>query len=171
MTTLTIVAGAPGTGKSTFGKSLARKQKCVYLDIDEHTGHLVQAGLQLAGIPFDDRDSKMFKDHFRTPIHDVLYALVSDQIERFDTVLCAPFTQEIQKPGWHKELAERFSCDVKIYWLTCRETTLKARIAERGERRDSGKLTAWGAFYQYAGRVGPACECTIIDTTNTFPQA
>jgi cytidylate kinase len=80
MTTVYIVCGSPGAGKTTYGKQLAAEKGAVFLDIDGSTERLVRLALRQSGRDPDDRDSSHFKQTFRTPIYEQLFDIARDNL-------------------------------------------------------------------------------------------
>jgi cytidylate kinase len=68
MTTVYIVCGSPGAGKTTYGKQLAAEKGAVFLDIDGSTERLVRLALRQSGRDPDDRDSSHFKQTFSSVV-------------------------------------------------------------------------------------------------------
>lgn len=164
MNTLTLVCGQPASGKTTWGQQFADKTGALFIDIDRHYEPVVQAGLRLAGYSIDDRDSPAFKQAYRQAIYDAMFALAEDNIATHSVVLAAPFTQELDNPDWHNELAHRYQCNVYIVWLRCDEATLKKRMEARGDPRDKAKLRNWQTYQDYVSRQhAPACKHTCIE--------
>jgi cytidylate kinase len=87
MTTVYIVCGSPGAGKTTYGKQLAAEKGAVFLDIDGSTERLVRLALRQSGRDPDDRDSSHFKQTFRTPIYEQLFDIARDNLSISSVVI------------------------------------------------------------------------------------
>ena len=107
MNTLHIVMGAPAAGKTTYAKRLAKEKKASLIDIDSATERVVQAGLDLATKNPDDRDSPFFKDSFRAPIYETLFAIAKDNLCHNSVILVGPFTLEARDANWLENLKLR----------------------------------------------------------------
>ncbi len=152
---LTIICGNAGVGKTTFASKLARQTGACLLDIDTVSEGLVRAGMIAAGLDPNDRDSPQFKTLFRDPIHETLYAIAQQNLPHRDCIIVAPFTQERRDPNFYRDCCARFTAQVEILHLTCREETRKQRIQLRGNPRDAGKLADWRAYSKQGRDEGP----------------
>lgn len=162
---LHLVCGRPGVGKSTYAQQLAEQHKAVLLDIDVATESVVQAGLRLAGLSPDDRDTGLFKDHFREPIHDSLFSLAKKNLPINNVVIAAPFSQELQDPDWLNWLKCHVWSDVKVYVLVCDKAELFKRIQTRANPRDTNKLADWPAYQKRYVDTLPSFSHQLIDTS------
>lgn len=158
---LHIVCGAAGVGKTTFAKSLAEKLPAFLLDSDLVTERVVQAGLALAGLDVDDRDSPQYKNAYRSAVYDTLYDLAAVNLPYGNVIIAAPFTTECQTADWQNVLEKRIGTKPKIWHLTCADDVRKKRIAARGVARDAAKLADWE---NYSIPITPQCECEIVQT-------
>ena len=168
MNSLHIVAGLPASGKTTYGKRLARDLGAAFLDIDSATEPVVRAGLNLANLDPYDRDSPTFKDAFRIPIYDTLFQVARENLPHTDVVLTGPFTSELRDPNWKVRLETDFQTSVEIHYVSCSPETRQQRMQRRGEQRDLAKLADWEnhlAYYENAPL--PACPHRHMDTTQT----
>jgi predicted kinase len=166
--TLHIVAGLPASGKSTYGRALAKERRAAFLDIDSASEPIVRAGLSLAGQDPDDRDSAVFKNAFRSPIYDTLFQVARENLCAIDVVIAGPFTAELRDPDWPAKLEAELSARVEIHYTSCDSETRRRRMIERGEARDASKLENWSvhlAYYKDAPR--PACPHSSVDTSET----
>lgn len=164
---LVIIVGAPGSGKTYYGKRLAAKLAAAFLDIDTSSETMVRAALAAMNQNRDDRDSPDFKRNFRQPIYDTLFAIAAENIFHASVVITGPFTSEIRNPNWPEELARRFGKSVEIHYTYCEPTLRKKRIAQRANPRDTSKLADWENYLAYYGDEKPPCfEHTFIDTTS-----
>ncbi len=164
---LTVICGNAGTGKTTLGRELARSRRALLLDIDTVTELLVRAGLRAAGRDPDDRDSPQYKDTFREPIHETLFAIADENLGSVECVVVAPFTRERRQANFVDALKRRFECEVEVLFVWCSEPVRRSRIERRGNPRDAAKLSAWDA-YSRAGRdpeSRPPFPHVFVDTT------
>ncbi|MEM9159394.1 MAG: AAA family ATPase, partial [Verrucomicrobiota bacterium] len=114
MNTLYIISGAPGAGKTTYGRALAKELNATLLDIDTVTEKLVQTALKALGKDPDDRDSPFFKQTFRNPIYETLFETAAENLSSTPVVITGPFTSEKRNPNWTDELEARFQTKVEI---------------------------------------------------------
>ncbi len=166
--TLYIIHGMPAVGKTTIARELANRTGACLIDIDTATEPIIQAAMEkLNGAP-DDRDSTLFKDTFRTPIYETLFAIADENLPHTDAIITGPFTKELQNPGWVSEIRERLSsqCDIKCLFLRCDDALRKKRLIERANPRDLPKLENWEQFMSYYDTESPpAYPHFLVDTT------
>lgn len=163
--TLSIVTGQPAAGKTTWGMALAQRQNATFIDIDIVSEPIVRAALKLANMSANDRDSKVFKAHFRQPIYESLFATAKVNLTHNNVVITGPFTQELEQKLWKEELMATFQCNVEIYWLTADEEAIRERMQKRGAKRDRFKLENWDEYQLYfANMTSPKCRHTKIET-------
>ena len=162
--TLHIVTGKPGVGKTTYGLKLAQQNRATFLDIDTVTEPVVKAGLALAGLDVNDRDSPCFKRTFRGAIYQALFAAAEDNLTVHSVVVTGPFTKELQDPLWTQTLSSRLGCPVIVYYLCCPEAVRQQRIKQRNCGRDNAKLGQWHEHSDYYPKDRPACEHIVIES-------
>ncbi len=168
--TLHLVCGTPGSGKSTYGRSLAQAEGALLLDLDTATEPVVRAALTLAGLDPDDRDSPTYKQAFREPIHEALLAIAAANLDHLSVVIVAPFTRELRQPDWGDQLSCRLQVLVRVHYIHCDRRERYRRLCERGNPRDRAKLADWECFLAYYGNEAPpACPHAWIDTTPGAP--
>jgi dephospho-CoA kinase len=174
MSLVFVVCGSPASGKTTYGASLAKEKRGVLIDIDACTERVVQAGLALAGLSVDDRDSPTFKSAFRNVIYEQLFDIATSQLathSELDLVIVGPFTRELRDLNWRATLATRLQIDeerVQVHWVVADDATRFARMVLRANPRDAAKLANYDAFLAYYGKVDepPACPHLRIDTSH-----
>ena len=110
----------------------------------------------------DDRDSPFFKNVFRDPIYETLFAIALENLTTIPVVITGPFTSEKANPLWRQELANRFQAPVEIHYISCSAETLKARILQRRNPRDAAKLENWDEYIRYHDASLPLYEHTLI---------
>jgi predicted kinase len=178
-----VVCGDAGTGKTTYGKRLARHLRATVIDIDTCTEAVVRAGLRAAGMHEDDRDSSAFKSAFRLPIHEALFAIARDQLcdARMPVVIIAPLTQERKRQDFvqflQRSMTVRSSSpqkdgasDVRVFvvHVICDAVVRRQRIIARGNPRDALKFDPTsGYFAQVPGGEGEVLPCQHIRINTT----
>ncbi len=164
--TLHIVCGTPGAGKSTYGRTLARQRGALLLDLDTASEPVVRAGLTLAGLDPDDRDSPTYKQAFREPIYAALLAIASENLDHLSVVIVGPFTRELRDPDWPTQLSQQLNAPVELHYLHCDRQERYRRLVARGNPRDRAKLADWENFLRYYGdETPPAGPHHWIDTS------
>jgi predicted kinase len=141
--TVFVVCGGPGAGKSTYAQRLAEQRQAVLLDIDAVTDRLVRLALAESGHDEDDRDSDFFKKRFRGPIYDTLFDIARENLARLDVVIVAPFTSELRDSSWPARLRASLGTPVEVHYIDCQPEVRRERLAQRGAARDSAKLADW----------------------------
>lgn len=139
-----LVAGPPASGKSTLGRTLARRLHGAVLDQDVLTNPLVTvvAGLLGAG---DDLDHPRLRELVRDARYECL--LDSAQLQLgcgTPTVLVAPFTAETQDPErWRvvdRRLRDCGASEVHLVWLAATSQLLERRMRLRSAPRDQARI-------------------------------
>ena len=105
---------------------------------------MIQAAHRAAGYDPHDRDSARYKETYRLPVYETLFALAEQNLLHTDVVLAGPFTSELQdRSRWHQVLESRFSsANVEIHHLEISEEERMERMQARGAARDVAKLQA-----------------------------
>ena len=163
---LIIVTGAPGSGKTHYAKRLAKETGATLLDIDTTTETLVKASLGAMDKDPDDRDSPFFKEHFRQPIYDTLFAIAAENLIHTSVIITGPFTSKIKDSTWLDRLKARFAHQVEVHYTYCTPEVRKTRIQQRANPRDTSKLADWDNHIKYYGvETSPQFPHTQINTS------
>lgn len=141
--TVIVVCGSPGAGKSTYAQRLAEQRQAVLLDIDTVTDRLVRLALAESGHSEDDRDSNFFKRRFRGPIYDTLFDIARENLAWLDVIIVGPFTREITDSSWPTRLQAALGAPVEVHYVDCQPEVRRKRLAQRGTARDFAKLADW----------------------------
>jgi predicted kinase len=165
-----LVSGPPAAGKSTYARQLAETLGAVLLDSDEVTERLIRAGLALAGLDPDDRDSPAYKAAFREVVYETLFDLAESHASRLPVVIAGPFTREGGDAKWPGRLAERFGVMPEFHYVWCEPAERKARLLARGAMRDLPKLADWDAYVATCREVAPVYPHRWIDTSANPPR-
>lgn len=161
-----IVCGSPGTGKTTYGKELAKLKQATLIDIDRATERLVKLALELSGKDENDRDSPYFKTHFRNLIYEQLFDIAQDNLPWNSVVITGPFTKEIKDPEWTDRLAYRLGVPVEVHYVFCPPSIRLERIRRRNNPRDAAKLAQWEEYLKYyEAEPLPACPHLLINNS------
>jgi predicted kinase len=137
-----LLTGAPGTGKSTLGRQLARRLRAALIDQDVATGALVEVVQRLVGT--DDLDDAALAGPTRAARYQVLADLAIDNLTAgLPVVLIAPYTAERSDPrAWqalHRRLSEAGGRPLLV-WLSLPPEELARRLRARAATRDRAKL-------------------------------
>lgn len=130
-----LVAGPPGSGKSTLGRALAPELGAALLDLDVVTNPLLEA-LQRHGV-FGGRHWN--DPALRSTIRPARYAALRDAIaaQTVPVVAVAPWSAELAGGEAWSALADACGAEPAVVWLRADAELLAARRARRGSDRDA----------------------------------
>lgn len=164
-----VVCGSPAAGKTTYGAALARRLGAACVDIDACTERVVQAGLRLAQLDENDRDSPTFKAAMRDPIYEQLFDIAALQLHvGLSVVIVGPFTRELRNANWLEDLSARLAIAadrIEVHWVVCADDQVRfERMRQRNNPRDAAKLVDFAAFSRQYSVEPPLCPHTRVDT-------
>ncbi|MEO8615496.1 MAG: AAA family ATPase [Luteolibacter sp.] len=165
-----LVFGPPAAGKTTYAQMLATRIGAVLLDNDQVTERLVRAGMALAGMDPDDRDSPAYKAAFREVVYETLFDLAESHAGRLPVVIAGPFTREGGEASWPARMEKQLGAMPVFHFVWCEPAERKARILARGMSRDLPKLADWGNYVLTCREKAPVFPHRWIDTTTGVLQ-
>ena len=142
MYTLYIVCGLPASGKTTLAKQLAKKHNAAFFDSDTATDLIIQAAHKAAGINPHDRDSPLYKQTYREPVYDTLFALAQENLPHTNVIIAGPFTTELKnKTAWQQKLNRQFpNNQILLHHIQIPEKQRLSQMQKRNASRDQTKL-------------------------------
>ncbi|MEY8745318.1 AAA family ATPase [Bacillales bacterium AN1005] len=153
MSKLIFFLGGAGSGKTTLAKTLSRKYKAAFFDMDILLRPAAEAIMTLQGLDPSDRDSPEYKRLCRDLGYRITMDAVLDNVQLgIDSVVVGPFTKETDTPGWiEQELAKigrsLQDTDVRVAYIYLKDEALyRERIIARQSPLDDWKLANWDAF-------------------------
>jgi len=165
-----VVAGAPGSGKSTVAELLLRRLDPVPALLDKDVlfpGFVVEL-LAAHDRPFGEREGPFYDEHVKVHEYGGMTGAAA-QIRSFGcpVMLVAPFTNQIRAPErWRAWVAELGGDPVHLVWVRSDAELLRRRLVDRGTDRDGGKLEDFDAFLRrmVPGTPPPAPHHEIDNT-------
>lgn len=159
-----IVTGPAGAGKSAYARRLAAELGACLIDSDIATERLVRAGLRLAGLDPDDRDSPEYKRAYRDAVYESMFDLALSNLQHLPVVMAGPFTREGGEADWPDRLEARLGIRSTLYFVWCPPGQRRERIEKRAEERDGPKLADWDTYAASCREERPVWEHVFVAT-------
>jgi predicted kinase len=149
-TTLTLVGGYAGSGKSELARFLGMVTAWAVLDKDTLTRPMVEQLLRTHGADPDDRHSELYAEHVRPYEYRCLMDAAWDNLDcGVSVILDAPFVGQFSDPEWMRGLTDRCAAErvpLHCVWVASDPASMREHIEFRGTPRDAWKLRNWDTY-------------------------
>lgn len=162
-----LVFGPPAAGKTTYARRLAAEIGGAVFDSDQVAERLVRAGMSLAGMNPNDRDSAAYKTAFRDAVYETLFDLACTNSTHLPVIIAGPFTSEGGDSDWPGRLEKRIGTMPTFHFVWCPPSIRKERIRARNEPRDLPKLADWDAYVATCREEPPVFPHHWVDSSLT----
>lgn len=145
-----LVGGYAGSGKSEFGRVLARLTGWPILDKDSLTRPVVETALEFRGLSPYDRESETYVAEVRPREYEALAETVLENVEcGVGAVVTAPFVREFGDASWIQRTRTQLEAKgavVSLVWVSCDAESMHMYLRRRGAARDAHKLANWETY-------------------------
>jgi len=166
-TTLVLIGGGAGSGKTSVARALATQfEASVLLDKDIVNGVWVDSMLHRMNGGRIDRESAIYREVLRPLEYACLMAAALDNLALGKMVfLVAPLGPELSDSDWVRRVKSSVADlggRLRAIWLEIDPETARERIALRKEPRDAWKLAHWPQFLEQAQFAPPRTDLYVL---------
>ena len=145
-----LIGGYAGSGKTEFGRILARATGWPILDKDTATRPVVEMALDTLGLPTHDRESPRYLELIRPREYEGLMASADENAScGLSAIITAPFLKELHDPAWLARTEaqfQRYGAELCLVWIRCDVGSMRTYLRNRGAARDATKLEDWDKY-------------------------
>jgi len=145
---LILITGLPGSGKSTYGREIAKKYHLTYIDYDTVIGSFVK---ELATVEGKQKSYSEVQREWRECGYQSFWNLIIENLRIGLPVLAsAPLSAERRDQMFFTKLETRYQIDLEVLSIALELSSdiLYQRVLSRNEERDQEKLRNWEKYYR-----------------------
>lgn len=172
---LLLIGGYAGSGKTEFGRTLARATSWPILDKDTTTRPVVERALEVLGQPAHDRESDIYNNVIRPREYEALMATAAENVAcGVSVITTAPFLREFTDSAWidrTRAQFETYGAKVTLVWMRSDHETMHAYLRHRGAARDATKLATWPTYLRQVDTTfePPAPHIVVENSASSEP--
>lgn len=148
--TVVVVGGYAGSGKTEFGRILARLTGWPMLDKDSTTRPVVEAALAKLGESPHDREGQTYLEVVRPAEYEALHMSTMENVACGNSVIMtAPHIRELGQAAWCERLQaelDTLGATAHAVWVRCDQESMRTYLLRRGAARDAHKLANWDSY-------------------------
>lgn len=168
---IVLVGGYAGSGKTEFGRILARATGWPILDKDTATRPVVEMALDTLGLPTHDRESPSYLELIRPREYEGLMASADENAScGLSAIVTAPFLRELHDSKWLARTEaqfQRYGAEVRLVWIRCDAESMRTYLRKRGAARDATKLSDWDEYLKSVDpSLRPARDHFLVDNSH-----
>lgn len=145
---LILISGLPGSGKSTYGREIAKQYHLTYIDYDTVIGSFMEKLVE------QEQGGKTYSDlqrEWRSSCYQSFWNLIIENLRiGLPVIASAPLSAEQKDQNFFYKLGKRYqiNLDVLCISLAVPADILYQMVLARNEERDQEKLSNWQEYYQ-----------------------
>lgn len=152
---------------------IAARSRGVSIDTDLLVSPLRDAAMGILGLEPADVDGHLYRTELRPAVYQCLANTAIHLASQIHLVIAdAPFHPETANTEyWDSFTANATKCDVALVrvHLVAHPEVVRARMLQRNEARDRGKLANWDEFQKHWSITAPT-GVQLVNTSNASPE-